>query len=234
MQLRKHKTAMPAVATDTSLPTLGGMGGNDVGAGESVNSIPPSPAPAPEMLMLKQRLEESERARQLANNQLAEMQAAQLRQQQEISPQKQRFLNQHPEAHKQMDRLGQLHRAAIIAGLPDNSDEYFSYLERALTEPPATTADRQVTEKPAPPIEPEIAPPAPEPSPPPEPVRNYAVSAPVHREAVSLDGRSASYSKIELTREQVEHAKLAGVGLEDYARGVQRLEREKRAGVRQA
>ena len=187
------------------------------------------------MTALQERLAESERARQLQANQLADMQAAQQRQQQEIEPQKQRFLDKHPEARQQMDRLAKLHRSALVAGLPDNSDEYFSYLERALSEPPATSID----EGPAPSIEPELEIPAPKPKPqplPPEPERSFTVSAPPHRESYSMDtGRPESYSsKVELSKEQVEHAKLAGVSQEDYARGVLRLEREKRSGVRQA
>jgi hypothetical protein len=223
MQLRKHKTAI-AVNTTTAPTLLGTVGDGGGNAGEGI-SISPSPAPAlqPEMLALRQRLEESERARDLQTAELAQMQAQRQRQQQQdISPEKQRFLNSHPEAAKQMDRLGQLHRDAIIAGLRDNSDEYFSYLERAAAAPAA------------PPIEPE---PVPEPSPPPPATaRDFSVSAPVRREAVSLDtGRPASYStQIKLTPEQREHCKLSGIDEVTYARGVLRLEREKRAGTRQA
>ena len=116
----QHKTAMPAVDTNTSLSD-GGHNSDVSSAGGGVSSISPSPAPAPEMTALQERLAESERARQLQANQLAEMQAAQRRQQQEIDPQKQRFLTTILRRVSRWIDLAKLHRSALVAGLPDNS-----------------------------------------------------------------------------------------------------------------
>ena len=58
------------------------------------------------------------------------------------------------------------------------------------------------------------------------------MSAPVSRETPNLStGRPQPRREVELTAEQREHAKIAGVDDFTYARGVKELERRKKIGM---
>jgi len=237
MRPLKHKAATAADTNSTVLDVAGGRGGDDSavssqGAAAAVATSAAAPQHEDNTSALLQRVAEAERAQQLVQQQLAQMQQQQAPQQQ-ISPAKLLFLDEHPGAD--LNRLGNLHNKAVgELKLADDSPEYFRFLKAAIQ-------PQQVDEPIAPQRAPAPEPPAPmarvvEAEPvhevqtgPPPPERSFVVSAPTSREAMSIGtGRAMSASnKIRLSPEQVEAAKIAGVSLEVYARGVQQLARDK-------
>jgi hypothetical protein len=104
-------------------------------------------------------------------------------------------------------RLRTAHDAALdLENLTAWSPEYYEFVETKL-------GIRKAEPKPVPKSEPEI--------------EERTVSAPVSRDAPSLSGGKAGSSKITLSPEEREHAKLAGVDEVTYAKMKQRLQREK-------
>lgn len=100
--------------------------------------------------------------------------------------------------------LGAAHWDAIRAGHAQDSDAYFQALEEKLGYRQATAA---TTERRSPPV-----------------------SAPVSREAPSLSTGKPSTSRIELTPEQREHARISGVDEFTYAKNLMRLNELKKNG----
>jgi len=201
MRPLKHKAA---TATDTNLPpdVAGGSEGSAApsqqGAAAAV-ATPSAAAPQHDNInALQQRVEEAERAQQLVQMQLAQMQQQQQAPQQ-LSPAKALFLEEHPEAD--VNQLGHLHNKAIQElKLADDSPEYFRFIKAAIQpqqvdEPIA--APQRAPPKPAAPmarhveIEPEHVVPSPREREAPQ--RDFVVSAPTSREAMSMNtGRAMS------------------------------------------
>lgn len=131
----------------------------------------------------------------------------------QLSPQQKNWLKQHPDALTDQTKngaLGYFHQQAVAAGHAINSDEYFAALETGLGYRKPETNGHQ-----------------------PEPERKASmpVSAPVQRSAPSMtNGTPASPTRVELTPEQREHARIAGVDEVTYARNVLRLQELKRQG----
>lgn len=131
----------------------------------------------------------------------------------QLSPQQKSWLKQHPDALTDQTKngaLGYFHQQAVAAGHAVNSDEYFAALETGLGYRKPETNGHQ-----------------------PEPERKASmpVSAPVQRSAPSMtNGAPASPTRVELTPEQREHARIAGVDEVTYARNVLRLQELKRQG----
>ncbi len=132
----------------------------------------------------------------------------------QLSPSQKTWLKSHPDAMTdpvKNNGLGWAHHKAVAAGLKIDTPEYFAALESELGYRKADA-------------EPE-----------PEPVierkgNSMPVSAPVQRSAPSPTGGSAAPTRVELTPEQREHARISGVDEVTYARGVLRLREAKAAG----
>jgi hypothetical protein len=116
--------------------------------------------------------------------------------------------------------LGAAHWDAIRAGHAQDSDEYFALLEERL----GYRQPARVANIPAPP------PPSPTAAEPTQRRMSIPVSAPVSREAPNLGGGNATPSRVELTSEQREAARIAGVSEVEYARNLLRLNQMKRDG----
>ena len=126
------------------------------------------------------------------------------------------WLHQHPDVMtdpRKNARITAAHLDAIDAGHAQDSDGYFQFIEEKLgyrqSEPP----------------------PAPAPAPQPEPRRSPPVSAPVSRDAPNLTTGRPQKRNIELSAEQREHARIAGVDDFTYAKNLQELDRRKKLGM---
>jgi hypothetical protein len=132
------------------------------------------------------------------------------------------WLASSPAANANYSALGPLHHAAINAGLVDTSPQYFHFMEQQLAalqaqqpQPAQLVEDMQ-----------RHAPPGP----PPEPARRVQVSAPVSREVPTSTGRRERSNSITLSPAEVQHARVAGISIEEYARQRLKLEAMKQSG----
>jgi hypothetical protein len=131
------------------------------------------------------------------------------------------WLQSTPGAKENAQALGRIHYDALNSGLVDTSPEYFSYLEQRLAElqQPTTAATHLAQEMQMRAAQDRAAPP-----PPAEPKRSPVYSAPVSRDVPSIgSGRRQSNSRITLTPQEVEMARISGVSLDTYAREKLRL-----------
>ena len=133
----------------------------------------------------------------------------------QLSPSQKTWLKSHPDAMTdpvKNNGLGWAHHKATKAGIAIDSPEYFAALEAEL-------GYRQVekTEDPEPAIERKGN-------------GSMPVSAPVQRSAPSPTGGVTAPTRVELTPEQREHARISGVDEVTYARGVLRLREAKASG----
>lgn len=130
----------------------------------------------------------------------------------QLSPQQKSWLKQHPDALTDPVKnqgLGWAHHKAVGAGFAPNSDEYFAALETELGYR-KTEADPVVERK---------------------GTNTMPVQAPVQRSAPSMsNGGSVSPTRVELTPEQREHARISGVDEVTYARNYLRLQQLKQQG----
>lgn len=130
----------------------------------------------------------------------------------QLSPKQKSWLKAHPDAMTDQAKnngLGWAHYKATNAGIAVDSPEYFAALETEL-------GYRQA--------EPELEPTVERRG------NSMPVSAPVQRSAPSPTGGSVAPTRVELTPEQREHARIAGVDEVTYARGVLRLREAKANG----
>lgn len=129
----------------------------------------------------------------------------------QLSPQQKNWLKQHPDALTDPVKnqgLGWAHHKAVAAGATLNSDEYFAALETELGYR-KVEADPVVERK----------------------GTTMPISAPVQRSAPSMtNGGSVSPTRVELTPEQREHARISGVDEVTYARNYLRLQQLKQQG----
>jgi hypothetical protein len=140
-----------------------------------------------------------------------------------LSARQREWLKNHRDAYTDPAKnayLSGAHWDAIRAGHAQDSDEYFRVLEERL----GYRQPARVTNIPASP------PPAPTAAEPTQRRQSIPVSAPVSREAPNLGGGNATPSRVELTSEQREAARIAGVDEVTYARNLLRLNQMKRDG----
>jgi hypothetical protein len=138
--------------------------------------------------------------------------------------QRQAWLAKTPTAMQNRDALGAMHHDALHSGLVDLSPSYFSYLEQrlaSLPQPVAEATAMRMTEDMA------ARERASQP-PPPKPTRPI-VSAPVSREVPSGSGRRQN-SRITLTPQEVEMARISNVSPDEYARQKLRLAQMRASG----
>ena len=132
------------------------------------------------------------------------------------------WLASSPAANAHYAALGPMHHAAINAGLVDTSPDYFNFMEQQLaalqSQQPAPAQLVEDMQR--------HAAPAPEPEPP----RRVQVSAPVSREVPTSAGRRERSNSITLSPAEVQHARVAGITIEEYARQRLRLEAMKQSG----
>ena len=122
-----------------------------------------------------------------------------------------------PLAQRHADKLNDLHRDALQAGLIDASGPYFEYMQNRLTElnAPAAAANRivadmqQRSEPATSPRQQEAAP------------DSRYVSAPVSRSSPGLSG--ARRGRVDLSQAQREAAKVAGISETEYAKQLERF-----------
>jgi hypothetical protein len=126
-----------------------------------------------------------------------------------------------PLAQQHYAALSVLHQEAMQSGLVDTSPEYFSYLDARLADlaaqQPATAASHLVQE-----MQQRATQLRPQEQPKPTRISPAMVSAPVSREIPSAGG-FRSPSRITLTAEQREAARMSGVSEAEYARQLLRL-----------
>jgi hypothetical protein len=139
----------------------------------------------------------------------------------ETNKRRQEWLNNNPTAQQHLAELNVLHQAAIAGGLTDSSPEYFTFLEAQLASLPkqAAAGEHLVQE-----IEQRAAQ---RPAPPPSKPARIPYSAPVSRQVIGTDARSG---RTELTGEQKEAAKIAGISEMEYSRQLERLNALKATG----
>lgn len=126
-----------------------------------------------------------------------------------LSSRQKTWLKDHTDAftdQKKNARLGAAHYDAIDAGHAADTDDYFQFIEEKL-------GYRQ-----------------PEPEPEPQ-RRSPPVSAPVSRDSPSPSTGKPTSTRITLSPEQREHARISGVDELTYAKGVQELARRKAMGM---
>jgi len=131
---------------------------------------------------------------------------------------RQAWLEATPGAKENREALGHIHRAAIDAGLVDTSPEYFQFLESQLAALHAPSPAADLAKE----LERRAAQPAPEPAPAKARPMGARVSAPVSRDIPTSTGRRAP-GKITLTPTEVEHARVSGISVEEYAKQKMRL-----------
>ena len=125
-----------------------------------------------------------------------------------------------PVAQKNLAALNDFHQAALNSGLADTSPEYFSFMEQQLaalhSQQPAANGQHLIQE-----MQQRAAPaqPAPQPR-----QRTNIVSAPVSREVPTASG-SRDGGKINLSVQQKEAAKIAGVSEVEYAKQLAEIQR---------
>lgn len=107
-------------------------------------------------------------------------------------------------------KIQALHWEVVDEGYEEYSPEYFKSLEQKLGMRPAPRTEEDHMEEEAP------------------PPRKAAVSAPPSRETPNSQGRRES--RITLTHEQKEAAKITGISEEEYAKGLIQLRNEKAKG----
>ena len=117
--------------------------------------------------------------------------------------------------------LGDIHRDALNSGYVDTSPAYFDFMNNQLATLQARhSAPTHLVEE----MKSRVPPEPPEPQP---PSRGNFVSAPVSREP---SGYGQSASRITLTREQADLARLAGITEAEYARQLLRLREMQASG----
>lgn len=125
----------------------------------------------------------------------------------ELSRAKQDYIAKHPEisSNKRInDRATFYHREAIADGIAEDSEAYFKYMDESLGYTKEDPPD--------------------EPTPPPKkPGGGNIVSAPVSREVTGSNGKKP-VTKVTLTAQEVEAAKLSGITVEEYAKQKQRYQ----------
>jgi hypothetical protein len=200
--LRKRLDA-PVAATDADAPEV---------AIDVETNAAPEPASASEALKRQiEALHQSETMQQQA-------QAAKLA----AEERRQHWLVSTPGARENVAALGAFHHAALNAGLVDTSPEYFSFMESELSalQQPTEAATHMADEMQA------RAAQSRAPEPPPRPVQ---YSAPVSREVPTANG-TRSPGKITISPAEVEHARVAGISVEEYAKQKMRLAAMKASG----
>ena len=130
----------------------------------------------------------------------------------QLSPSQKNWLKSHPDAMTdpvKNNGLGWAHHKAVKAGIAIDTPEYFAALESELGYRSADAALEPAIERKG---------------------NSMPVSAPVQRSAPSPTGGAAAPTRVELTPEQREHARISGVDEVTYARGVLRLREAKASG----
>jgi hypothetical protein len=138
--------------------------------------------------------------------------------------QRQAWLAATPGAKENVSALGAIHHDALDSGLIDLSPGYFTYMERRLAELPRPAAEAVATR-----LTEEMAGRERAAQPPPTKPTRPIVSAPVSREVPSGSGRRQN-SRITLTPQEVEMARISGVSVEEYARQKLRLAQMRASG----
>jgi hypothetical protein len=215
---------------------------------EATSVIPSAPESENTLLSRLQELQRAEdlnkAAQQAAQEDLARHRAAQHAHMASLSPEEQMAQmpnlsqskrdwlrnNLHAFQGDNLERLGHAHyQATEVLKIPDDSPGYFQHIANTLNAEPRPFAPDPVAKE-----EPVVMQ-----SPPPTPKVEYQpiVSAPVHREAVSLnDGKPMSTRSITLTPEQRDIARKSMAHLPPseaeriYAQGLVRLNAAKQAG----
>jgi hypothetical protein len=126
---------------------------------------------------------------------------------QQVSPKKLAFVRENP--HIPVGLLGSVHAQLMAEGVPDDSDRYFSEVARRIRQIGASVKYPDHVGH----------------------VRKVPVSAPVSRAVPSAGGGRPASGRVELSLEQREAARIAGVDEFTYARGVQRLAALKAQGL---
>ena len=139
------------------------------------------------------------------------------------------FLREHPQMVDFPQVSSIAANEALAAGIEKDSDDYWKAIEKGFDAHMARLR-AQAAAQPTPAF---FAPP-PAPKPPKPPSNSHIVSAPVSRELPgAIRERNENPNLVRLSAEQLEIARNSGISAADYARGLLRLEREKRAGERQ-
>jgi hypothetical protein len=181
------------------------------------SDAPAKPEENDASLALKAQIDRLNHSEQLVRQQQQAANAARAANERRMS-----WLETTPGAKENAQALGPIHYEALDSGLIDTSPEYFAYLEQRLADlpKPAAAAATRVTDDMQ-----RLAAQDRATQPPPR-QRSYAsiVSAPVSREVPSTgSGRRQNSSRVVLTPQEQEMARISGVSLETYAREKLRL-----------
>jgi hypothetical protein len=208
-----RKKYAPDVSTPDPAPAV------EAAVGTSPAPPPPSIEPSPEIAqpqddagrVLQAHLDAIRRAETVQEQAQIAMLAAQER--------RNAWLEATPGAKENIAALNILHQHAIQSGFADTSPEYFSFLENQLATlqrpAPAASLINEMQQRVAQ-VQPQEQPKATRP-------RAVPVSAPVSREVPSAGGGFRTPSRITLTLEQREAAKMSGVSETEYAKQLLRL-----------
>ncbi|HEY6258210.1 MAG TPA: hypothetical protein VIY51_20705 [Xanthobacteraceae bacterium] len=187
----------------------------------------PTPAPAPAEDHLQQQIADLKRAEQALREQLARQAGARPEAMatpsavdhiaaMPISAHKKAFLRANPEFLDPAKGLAFFHQQALSRGVADDTEE----MNQAILRGVHGEAQRERINSA---LEPPPAPPRTD--------RSIPMSAPVSRTIPSVSTGRTAPTRVTLSPEQRESARISGISEFDYAKNLQRLEREKQLGM---
>jgi len=246
MHARKYKQHK-AAASNSDDPRAVGSPDGVAAMGDAVRgaaaSPPPDIASGDNTTALLARVQEAENAARLAREHHAALQAqleAQSKQQQAPDPERmeraQQFLELNPHLRDHMDVLAAAHGEALSKGIADESPDYWDHLQSVfgnirLPAGGRVAHDAELARREQPsgeqynqggrvPVERERTP-------------DIVRGAPVSREIASWSTGRSGHVEQKLNRQELEHAKLAGVSEETYLEQKLKMEEYKRLGLLQ-